>query len=679
MLYAWIVAVEKYGTGGAGAAPDGLDVQAPIGGWALDLAKVLLDRDAATKIVLNASLGPRAEYSERLEALQKRGVTPTGAARDDLENALASLEGKGTLLIYWVGHGIMDPERRYLLCADSRRAGDLRVLSVDSLSTHFRSARFPRTQMGFFDCCAQVVGNPNVLNLGGDGKTATEQFLYYAASAAQVAAADTTREGFSSTVIQALTASQAFPPVPKPFFRMLGDRLDALPLATRPVKLQWTEGSGESWSRQGGAATAELNEARRAKLGWSQFEHLWREAKLCTTADKLSIALRNREIPAFLDTLRKENPSAAAVDLVQDAWGRLAIELALEDKCVDLGLFWHDWLALYEQVCLLDLLGKADRLDDLPQLMLTVLDQANREKGWRSLIRLLELAARRAPNAKLLAAIKGHANLGPLYEDAVRKLPKDNDRLYLLLGLNYEPNAKTASLAKSSLFSGGKPDPTWSEDLPPGTLAEQINALIQRALEREQSLVVELLLPNDLLSAPRAMLEIVNEDLDTRTWIEAEYAVVVRWHDRMKDKEGKYHPGTWRAAAKDARARADQVAKLVCAWSGEGKLDCNVVGLSFPGPSPADPKRNRGAFFQELLRGAPYMCWPRETPADTGVFRKAVCDLIERNDVARLPDALRDAKRQDTEALTDLILLIDEPERNPYDLRFQDPAQRGNG
>ena len=154
---AWIVAIERY---------DGteLNVKTRVGAWALELADLLLKR-GVTRIVLSSSLNDDPSYTARLTALEAAGVARTGASQADLQNAIETLHGTGALLIYWVGHGIMAPERQ-LLCADSRKASQLRVLSADSLLTHLGPPEFPRLQIGFFECCAQIVaGSPAVLPL----------------------------------------------------------------------------------------------------------------------------------------------------------------------------------------------------------------------------------------------------------------------------------------------------------------------------------------------------------------------------------------------------------------------------------------------------------------------------------------------------------------------------------
>lgn len=241
-VHAWIVAIEKY--------DGGLDIEAPIGMRALDLGALLLRRQVpADHIVLSLSLTEREQYTERLNELRRRKVVITGAKFANLRNALVRLQGTGTLLIYWVGHGTADAAKRYLLCGDSRFPGGLHGLTTGSLVNHLRHPVYPRTQIGFFDCCAQMAESPISTDLP-EGSIPTRQFFFYASSVAMPASGNTTAEGFSSTAIAVLGASADWPPDPKEIAREFDERLDNLPVWTSAFLLQFTRESGDTWSRR---------------------------------------------------------------------------------------------------------------------------------------------------------------------------------------------------------------------------------------------------------------------------------------------------------------------------------------------------------------------------------------------------------------------------------------------
>jgi hypothetical protein len=685
-ICAWVVGVEAYASAGDGRR-NGLDIDAPIGRWALDLALSLSEREPGIRLAMNLSLADRPEYRERLATLAARGHAPQPATQQGLQNSLRRLHGQGTLLVYWVGHGLMDTRSRYLLCADSSSITDLRALSVDSLLMHLRGKDFPRVQIGFFDACAQVMSTPNVLTLGGASATLTNQYFFFAASATEIAPANTTGKGFSNTVVAALRdTTRAFPPNPEKLFAELLAAFQSLPAATQAFPMQWTYRSGEFWSEQGVEAAHELREqARRAYLGRATFEHVLRGAGGCVTANSLSVALRANQMPSLLAQVRHDYNGSPHPDLLEDAWQRLQIARSLESECAALGLFWHEWIALRDYVCGRDHLGTPINLENLTDLLIAMLDQTNKTRGYDSCIRLLELAARRtldssasASAKELRKAVVDHPELGPRYEDAVAQLPNEDRDVYLLIGLRYDSDEKTASIVGSWLFVDGKEDNPWSLELPQTSFAAQIHALIQRALvrHRRRRLIVELMVPNELLCAPRPLLEIIDDELETRTWLEAKYAITLRWHERMKNPDPRYEFGTWVRQADNFGPRARNATQLKCIWHGD-RAEGEVVGLAVPGPSPTDPLRNRGQFFQFLTRGAPYMCWPREAPPDVESFKRNACQFFLEQRLATLPDALRAAKGSPGGLLHDLLLLIDEPCRNPYQRQFQDPPQRG--
>lgn len=672
---AWIVAIEKY----EGAE---LDVKSPVAGWALDLAQVLLDR-GVTRIVLSASIGANPSYTARLAALEAAGVTRTGATQADLQNALVLLRGAGALLIYWVGHGIMAPERQ-LLCADSRKTSELRTLDADSLLTHLRSPVYPRLQIGFFECCAQIVaGSPAVLALGGDGKSPTRQFFYYAASATEAATADTTRPGFSSTAIGALRDAPEFPPESPAFFARLISDLRALPLATRPFLLQWTEESGDRWSRDSSTPfESVVDDASVAELSPSQFGHLWRQAsKADAGALDLARAVRDRMLGAFIAELRVSKPDIPAPELLARAAQQLALQTEFEPLCIRLRLFWGDWLSLYDQISDETSMAKPSLFTDLPDLLLCAIDQSRSENGLRSFTKLLELAARRAAKQNapaadnLSTALARHAQLGPIHAALIAELPKIKARLYLLLGVDWDPNLKIASLAAAWLYRGSAAS-FEQRDLPAsGSLAQRVDHVVQNVFDRfpDAELIVEFLAPNELLSTPCELLELADPTLEISSWLEAEYPITVRWHDRMKG--GRYRH-TWNQIGREMRDRLGNAPPLLCSWPPQANPagESHLVGLSIPGPSPSEPGRNRPSFFAELTKGFPYMCWPRNPPEDVKAFQDAADQLFGGSDRDQLPLALR--KLRSDPVLRNLVLLIDDPDRNPYLTNLTETAQR---
>lgn len=684
----WIVAVERYGASGGGG---GLDIPAPIGEQALTLASEVARRAPAARIVLSCSLPDNAVYQGMLAQLPAL-VLQTEATQAALQNALPALHGEGTLLIYWVGHGVMASDERLLLCADSSNIKALRGIDVDSLLVHLRSKEFPRTQLGFFDACAQVVPQPaSVLKLGNPVPVPTDQYFYFSAAAAQVAAASAGPRSFSGAVLSALAdPARPFPPEPAPLFADLGRRFEELQLSTRAFPLQRTNGSGDMWDYVGAQADNALDSfARAAHCSPREFEHLRSAAAGCVDDQALCDALRDRKMDRLLDEVDRTAGETQRVRalILRDAWQRLRFARELEAACLRIGLSWAEWQDLREQVVSLDNLGGSVAPDSLSNLLAGLLDQANPERGSDSCIRLLALAARRARRNKpalanqFEAEVRGARPLAERWSAAVNVLPKPDGPVFLLIGLQIEPHGGVLSVGDTWLYQDNEVDHSWEAKPILGTVVEQLNELIQIAKVRYGPLIVELLAPSELLCSPRELFELVNSDLGTSTWLEAQSVLVLRWHDRMKGAT-RFAPGDWVEQAQARVASMAGTADLDIGWLNELPPG-HIVGLPFPGPTPAFPKRNRVAFFDALLKGDPWMCWPRVEHADLDAFKQRVRDFIRDHGGARAgqPHALAEALRQERRRgqdpiLCSLWLFIDDPKRNPYELAFTEMNQR---
>jgi hypothetical protein len=678
-VIAWAIAVEKYGG-------NDLNIKQPVGAWAIEFAETML-RKGATRVVLSTSLSFEAEYGARLEKLERSGqVQRTGASQADIQNALDRIHGGDALILYWVGHGIMAPHRQ-LLCADSTSATSTRSITVESLLKRLRSTDFARLQIGFFECCAQVVmSTPASLDLGGEGKAATQQYFYYAASAAETASASTARAGFSTTVLQKLGEIPAVPPPPDEFFGVLKAALNNLAGPTRPFQMERTDGSGDVWSSGFARELTEIGDAAAvAQLTRSQFERLWQHA---TRTGKSPVEFANvllcGKLPEFIAEFSAAQPNSGEPKFLERAGEQLKLEEEFELFCLGLKLLWREWLAFYERLVNEQMLSSSQSASDLPGLLLNVLNQLDGDKRLRDFANLLELAARRTKDLgaanELRRALKAHPEIGPAYQAVLSKLADDDNRLYLLLDIDWEPNTRVASLKKAWIYPGLDGLFESRETPEAGVLADQVNHVVQRVLEEypERPLLIELLAPNELLSMPAELLKMVDPEIEISTWLEAEHPVTLRWKARLQDKNNRYR-GNWKAKAFAAHERAEGADSLMCLWrppvGAEGKY--HVLALAFPGPCPSQPGRNKGTFFTELVKGEPYMCWPRNDPEDAEKFRQASTDFFGKVSLKRLPSALRDGRSDPI--LSDLVVLIDLPERNPYpnELSLTETGQRG--
>lgn len=684
--YAWIVVIEQYGL--RTVTDNGLDIPAAIGTRALALATTIARDSPDATVVLSHSLPDSPSYRQQLAALPA-SVKQTPASMEGLQDALLALHGQGTLVIYWAGHGIMIGNRRSLLCADSRDLQELRAIGVDSLMAHLRHPEFPRRQCGFFDACAQVVPDATELALRGHKAIATDQHFYFSASAAETTAADVDESGFSGTVCGLLAEHDwTAPPDPGYLWAELARRFERTPPSARFFSV--SRSTGDLWDHLfGPVEPLTLDFARAARCTPDEFNYLRDGAAGCVDDQRLSDALRHHEMDSLLKELAqaRRNVDRLHGGVLRDCWERLLLARRLVPVCRAAGLSWSEWNDLHDQVVANDILDKAST-DNLSALLISLLDQSDPARGRDATIRLLALAVRRVRSrdhrlaSDFEAQARAIAHFGDHWDDAVAELPPTDGPVFLLLGLHRDPADIAYRVVQSWVYLGEEIASGWRFTPRSEILGEQVNEAIQEVRRHyEGELTVELLTPNDLLCCDRELLELYHPELHTSTWLEEKYPVVLRWQNRMKNDDG-YFSGEWSHRARLVSEAASRKPDLDIGWLDEPSSG-QIVGLTFPGPSASDPGRNRPRFFSALLRGDPWMCWPRDEPDDPETFKEQVAAFVQRHGTSRAtePHALAEALRRERlgengSLLCNLWLFIDDPKRNPYTSRFTEPVQR---
>jgi hypothetical protein len=703
---AWIVAIEQYSVGGeaAGEPPD----LPGIAEWAVQLAEFLVKtaRVKPRDVVMNLSAMAPSDYCARLEDL---GVEPAGATLPEIIASVKKLKTantKASLIVYWGGHGTGTPGERYLLTADSS-GEDLQGLALKNLLTHLRSTGFPLTQMGFIDACAEPFPAPNAYAFGEGKPGVARQFYFFSASTNEVASGRLEGSGFSSEVVVQLQALGKIPPDPRKFFARLETAFAALvrqkALDSQPFDFEYTNGSGDIWSRPEYQGPSFLTaEAQASGLTTAQFEFLFREMQDCpwlrTRPNEVAVELGiggygaspEEQAAALLagvvrlDLMRQmleksrqhDAPGHRGIVNLQQAWNRLQLQREFFEASRKLRLSFQEWGAALQQLAAKGLVDPpAKSPANLEELQLALLNQSNDRRSHIAFIRLLESAGRMAGEknyhsyAGLVDQLKAHPDLGPLYTEALQDLPDPNEPLYLAIGVDVDPNTGKAKVLKARTRTMDGNALGWLK-VPDGTVAQQIFELIDRVKrEQRRTLIVELILPGSLLCFKREFLK-ASYQSGRSFWIEKENAIVVRWQERLASllkPHPQYKVGDWLLAAKNVRPHVNGPGMLICRWTGPGAAlpalgkDCHVIGLNFPGPNEDDPALNQEAFYDALTAGAPYMCWPRRKPEESletltaGLFDAGLRDL---------PDLL--TKKKGSGALADLILLMDDPENDPY-------------
>ena len=164
-VIAWIVAVERHTPpGDPRAGSPGLDFKQAVSARALDWAQ-WLSTQPGVRLLMNVSAAPGSAQADALQALSPQLLNPNLAARADgkaLSDSLRLLRAAplaDTLLLLWIGHGVMRDHQRFLVNQDARSPDDLSSWELDSLLQGLRTDPAPPLQIGVFDTCAQLLAD----------------------------------------------------------------------------------------------------------------------------------------------------------------------------------------------------------------------------------------------------------------------------------------------------------------------------------------------------------------------------------------------------------------------------------------------------------------------------------------------------------------------------------------
>ncbi|VTU15152.1 hypothetical protein H6CHR_00136 [Variovorax sp. PBL-H6] len=699
-ILAWIVAVECH------AAPPGkrnsLDFKAPVSLRALEWAEWLRDR-AEVELLMNVSATPGSDEAARVDTLRPRLLNGAEAHRADAASLRASL-GKlartppaDVLLLLWIGHGVMNNRQRYLLTQDTEDLENLQSWDLDSLLQHLRSARMPPLQIGAIDSCAQVISDrPGNVQLSGTGKTSRLQHFYFSSTAAAIASLNPFEPTLASMALDVLKAIE-WPPSPRPLDALLMDRVAGL--ASRPVRFEWTQGSGDQWSSRFGSGDddrAMAANARRAQLSEVLFRHLWLDlASTGETPAALAKAIRGDTLEALAKKIEGNAPDAPEPDLLRDAWDRVKLVQQWAPRLATLGLSVPQWTELARHLANEDA-RHAPQFAELRELLLWSLDMnrdvtRNQGRAHAALLRLMLMAMNQAAEpgaparstdaaARLDAELKADPLMAPLLAavQPTADLPKGSVVIYI--ELEHRANALEPSVQRYWLLRDSVIEPGADLELE-GPMGEQLNTLINHVQRDEARPVrVELLAPFLLLCGQREWLsysvdigELTGNPADTgaalqRVELDAVWPICWRWKERLQGKEAKLQPALWQQRGRQAQERARASEQLHCRFDDEqraaGEDEAHVLGLIYLPPSPSQRGRNLGKFFKHLIDGEPYMVWPGAEPDDAAAFKNTVRAWLAGQRLNKLPEALCQARSGSK--LPELVLFLDEPDRNPY-------------
>lgn len=677
----WIVAVEQY-TPPDGAAKSDLDFPTPVSRRALEWAEWLTTQ-SDIRLLLNIAVPAGSAERTRLEKLTPLAVNAaeahlaTAAALRSALRVVTTPPIADVLLLLWIGHGVMNERRRFLLVQDASDPTTLHSWDVHSLLQRLRSGDGPALQIGAFDACAQRLETPPHEDLGGDGSAQRRQHYYFAATAAAVAAPTVLEDSVASILLDGLKAGP-WPPEPAPLHVLVQGRMDKL--ASGPIRWEFTTGSGDLWSAPGSSAEVDARikqAARAADMHETLFRHLFKELDgTGRTPAELAQAVLADTVTAFAG-------GGLAATLLPAALQRVRRVAPWVTPLTRLHLGLPHWNELASRVAADD--GRTTpRFAELIEVLLWAIDMGvtTDQRGERAFLKLLLLAGKEATRSvpgsaaatkALEDLIEADAAFAPLLADAKAAATLSERPLVLLVELLLPQGGGAPVLGKAWLLQDVtlEPAPEIELDGPPGlqliTLIEHVRTRTQRPLR------VQLLAPTELLCGSREWVSYCfDETDDAADAVDIDTLVPMswRWRDRLlKKADPRFAHGNWRARAQQAQLQARQRASLICRFDDEppapGGAAADLLALSARPPGPSDRGPRRATFMKTLVQGHPYMVWPAGDTADVAQLKAAVVAWLNQQQFLDLPEGY--AACRGAGGLPNLVLFLDEPEHNPYE------------
>lgn len=625
------------------------------------------------------------------------------------------------LLVYWVGHGFVSRDGvRRLVLADA--APNLKTnLDVDQLTKVLRSAQRGgfRKQIAIVDTCArffEALQSSTDLPAGGlnpgPPKEAVEQYFYFAASSGQYA----TKNAFGPQVLKLLRCVPVdeWPPDSRRMRCGIEDMFERL-LAERnaeqqPAWLEYRDGLDNTFTRGVQPTHDDIFEvSHRAGVPLSYLRTLTEFASECGT-----LTTKNGR-DALVQSLQPRNPLFRPVDLQPDTkldlmriiTGAIEQELATElaaslvtlesnsDSSYRFGLatkkiqilrgFWPllqatqlafgraralyrasylSWKNCHEPVsveAILQTLLELNKPDSLVEFLLRVAGMRPADPSCRALDAWVEGC---------------NEWVGPR-GDAKSRLEKEAATMRFLL-VEVDDRDGTWRVTRSWLWTAGTAVPQELDAVDEaGDLAGDISALLNEVEQEGGTVHLEILAPARLLHLDRRGLasKHVGGEIDP----EEQYPVTLRWRERMaaRPRDPSFRTGRWKRVAGEIEKRRQSRAPRV-EWL-QPDCDLDAFCREFDEGGGAElvgiPLASDGDGRDDLIGlichgGLPYVCWPRSGAVDLVNARASVGRMLIERQFESIPQARTHYE------LADLLLLWDDPKRNPYDHKMGEVGQR---
>ena len=629
-----VVGIEKYAGVNEIAGPAGDAVRfvrwlrrcgVPAGNIALHLSPTdrIVDRCRAELEPLGLQDWREARYSEIRQTLI-----------DFPANKDADL-----LLVLWAGHGVYNPQTReqLLLCADARRE-DVICVSAAELIEFLRNKRWPgrncKYRALFIDACAEekLVGEPVQLPqtqmVAGQRVEGIKLCFLQSAALGQFAhqqdgAESGARTGiFSNLLLDWLERNPQLPPainILNSYIENEFDRIrDERKISQRPIYFAYGD-----WD---GARVNRIDE-------WFRIDDL-RLGRIALNLLR-NTTVRTRELlPLYDASATNRRAARQATDLD----GMLANLADMQSR------------------------------GNIPPVVEFVW-RIGEEKGFGDLINWVE--SETAPQT--LADLKERITR----ENAVG----EQNVSYLLIDIPVADevlNRREIEI-RHWFYSNGRLDAQGRKDCK-DTDDEARNVILDLIYDFENRLnailFIELYLSESRLSRDAERWDYQ----DTGTPLGALHPLVVRWRDRAHCSDPKTRHGAWKSFARRIKTNNDLRLQPDVCWIADELLNLLThlnkgyreacVGFTFA----PQQKMIRGL----LLSGAPFAFWRRCACADWDVFRQELDVCARAGNLKDLPRRIRDlrdeAQYNEAHHAADLVVLWDDPDRNPLDAQLSNAA-----
>jgi hypothetical protein len=284
---------------------------------------------------------------------------------------------------------------------------------------------------------------------------------------------------------------------------------------------------------------------------------------------------------------------------------------------------------------------------------------------------------------ELAAWVAGRAEWAPSAATIEARLKKEiGGRMYLLARIGAVGGAYRVT--RAWLWPAAAEAPQELKELDArGDLASDIAELLDEAEGEGGKVFLEILAPEDLLHLARGRLasKLRGETLDP----ERSHPVALRWLERMEApaRDRSYLPGRWRNAASKIRERSRAAARAYWMSADDNPEEFRAkflngeMGELIGIPLASDCEGRNRIVGLICSGGLPFACWLRCSGLDVNEARRSLQELMDEYAFDEVADGLFRKRIANLHPLGDVLLLWDDPRRNPYDYKYSDVAQKG--